>query len=540
MRTNLFITLVYCQLIMLAISCHNQSSTYNILDYGAKGDGKTMNTKAINNAVKKCNSKGGGTVLIPSGKFVTGTVVLLSNVNLQLEPGAVLLGSIDTTDYLIMNDALFNEGYNRYGMIYAVDATNISITGSGEINGNGTFFMNGLDKPKMSENDYDRKFTRQGEEFMKPGTIFEDGPVSYPFRPGLLITIERCENVQIFDVLLKDSPEWTIRIGDCDNVNVRGISIQNNQLIPNNDGIHVTTSRNVRISDCNIFAGDDGIIVTGFGNSPLPDELISKGKKPLTIGNKTGIAENVTVTNCVLSSRSACIRVGYGRHPIRNLIFSNLVMYESNRGIGVFARDNSRIENVLFSNIIINNRLHSGHWWGKGEPIHISSVRDSKNGTPGIINNIRFFDITATSEAGILIYGMENSVIENISLENTKLTINKGRYTETYGGNFDLRPSYALDNGLFKHDIPGLFAQHVKHLTVSKFELNWGTGLPSFFTNAIEINHFMDILLEGIKANPAPVSNGLSAIMLRNGVNALVRNSSTNKGTALVTKEMVK
>lgn len=174
MRTIIFKALAYCQLMLLAASCHNQNSTYNILDYGAKGDGKTMNTKAINNAVEKCNSKGGGTVLIPSGKFVTGTVVLLSNVNLQLEPGAVLLGSIDTTDYLIMNDALFNEGYNRYGMIYAVDATNVSITGSGEINGNGTFFMYGLDKPKMSEseNDYDRKFIRQGYEFMKPGNIF--------------------------------------------------------------------------------------------------------------------------------------------------------------------------------------------------------------------------------------------------------------------------------------------------------------------------------------------------------------------------------
>jgi polygalacturonase len=376
--------------------------------------------------------------------------------------------------------------------------------------------MYGLDKPKMSEseNDYDRKFTRQGEKFMKPGTIFEDGPVSYPFRPGLLITIERCENVQIFNVLLKDSPEWTIRIGDCDNVNVRGISILNNQLIPNSDGIHVTTSRNVRISDCNIFAGDDAIIVTGFGNSPLPDELISKGKKPLTIGNKTGIAENVTVTSCILCSRSACIRVGYGRHPIRNLIFSNLVMYESNRGIGVFARNNSKIENVLFSNIIINNRLHSGHWWGKGEPIHISSVQDSNNGTPGIINNIRFSDITATSEAGILIYGMENSVIESISLENTKLTINKGRYTESYGGNFDLRPAYPLENALFKHNIPGLFVQHTNNLSIRNFCLTWGKGLPDFFTHGIECHEVKNLLVEGYEGSGNPASSGSKKLLL--------------------------
>lgn len=527
-------------ILLLIGSCSRLRTSFNILDYGAKGDGTTMNTKAINEAVRKCNEKGGGTVLVPPGKFVTGTIVLLSNVNLSLDPGAVLIGSNDTLDYLKMSTTLFNEGYTRFGMFYAGDTKNISISGQGEINGNGTHFMNGLDKPHMGGNDFDRKFIRQGNEFMKPGTIFEDGPVSYPFRPGLMITIERCENVHITDILLKDSPEWTIRIGDCDNVEVRGISILNNKVIPNNDGIHVTTSRNVRISDCNIFTGDDAIIVSGFGNSPLPGELLSKSKEPLTIGNKTGIAENVTVTNCVLSSRSACIRVGYGNHPIRNLVFSNLVMYESNRGIGVFARDNSSIENVLFSNIIINNRLHSGHWWGKGEPIHISSVQDSKNATPGIINNIRFTDITATSETGIVIYGTEKSIMENISLKNVQLTINKGEYTGSYGGNFDLRPAYPSEFELFRHNIPGVYAQYVKHLSVSQFELNWGEGLPSFFTNGFEINHFDDILLEGVKANPSPVNKGLFAIKLVSGTNAVIRNCSTNDGSKLLSKEIVK
>ena len=540
MRTNIFRIILSFQLVWLIASCSNKNNIYNILDYGARGDGETRNTKAINKAVEICNRKGGGTVLIPPGTFVTGTVVMLSNVNLHLEPGAVLIGSSDTSDYLKMKSMLFNEGYNRFGMICAVDAKNISITGQGEINGNGSHFMNGTDKPKYNGSDFDRKYTRQGEEFMKPGSVIPDGPVTYPFRPGLLITIERCEHIQISDIVLRDSPEWTIRIGDCDNADVRGISILNNKLVPNNDGIHITTSRNVRISDCNVFAGDDAIIVTGFGNSPLPSELDSKTKEPLKTGNKTGIAENVTVTNCVLSSRSACVRVGYGMHPIRNLVFSNLVMYESNRGIGIFARDNSKIENVLFSNIIISNRLHSGHWWGKGEPIHISAIKDSKNGTTGTINNIRFSDITATSETGILIYGTENSVIENISLENIRLNINKGKFTESYGGNFDLRPAAPLEEALFKHDIPGFYAQFVKHLTVSRFELNWGDGLAPFFTNAFEINNFNDVLLEGISANPAPVSKGLSAILLKNGTNYVMRNCSTNNRTILLSKEFVR
>jgi polygalacturonase len=539
MRTTILRTIFCFNLLWSAFACSNQSITYNILDFGAKGDGETMNTSAINKAVEICNRKGGGTVLIPPGKFLTGTVVLLSDVDFHLEPGAILLGSRDTSDYLRMESTLFEEGYNRFGMICAVDAKNISITGSGEINGNGTYFMNGLDKPQMGGHDYNRKFIRQGENFMKPGTVFEDGPVSYSFRPGLMITIERSENIRINDVILKDSPEWTIRIGDCDDAEVRGISILNNKVIPNNDGIHVTTSRNVRISDCNIFAGDDAIIVTGFGNSPLPGELISGKRKPLEVGNKTGIAENVTVTNCVLSSRSACIRVGYGSHPIRNLVFNNLVIYESNRGIGVFARDNSRIENVLFSDIIINNRLHSGLWWGKGEPIHISAIRDTENGIPGTINNIRLSNISATSESGIVILGLPGSVIENISMEDIRLTINKGKYTETYGGNFDLRPAYPLEYAIFKHDIPGLYAHYVNHFTISGFELNWGEGLPSFFTHAVEIDHFNNLLLDDIKAFPAPSSVGISAIKLSNGQNAELRNCRTKKGTMLLNKEMV-
>jgi polygalacturonase len=532
--------LIYSYLAIMPglFGCHQPSTTYNILSFGARGDGKTINTQAINQAIIRCNRNGGGTVLIPPGNFVSGTIVLLSDVDLHLDPGAILVGSKDTSDYLVMPEALFDEGYDRHGLIYCGDARNVSITGGGEINGNGTSFMNGLDKPHVGP-DFERKYTRQGEAFMKPGDIFEDGPVSYPYRPGLLITFRRCEQVHIADVTLKDAPEWTVRIDDSEDVNIRGISILNNPLIPNNDGVHITASRNIRISDCNIFAGDDAIIVSGLGNSPMPGDSAHKTKNETKIGNKTGYAENVTVTNCVLSSRSAGIRVGYGIHPIRNLVFSNLVIYESNRGLGVFARDGSRIENVLFSNIIINNRLHSGHWWGKGEPIHVSALRDSKNGTFGTIDNIRFTDITASSETGILIFGVPESTLKNIFLNNVRLTIHAGKYTDSYGGNFDLRPAFPIEYGIFKHDIPGLYAQYVKNLTVSHFELNWGNEPAPFFTHAVEVNHFEDLILDEINGGPASSSAG-SAITISDGKHAILRNCITSGETASITKENIK
>ncbi len=515
MRNTHLKFLLLAMIALSVVGCQQPKHSFNILDFGAKGDGSTINTTAINKTIKKCNESGGGTVMVPPGTYVSGTIVLLSNINLHLDPGAKLLGSKDTIDYLLMKNALFNEGYNRYGLIYSVDASNVSITGTGEINGNGTYFMNGIDKPHMGGGDFNRKFIRQGNEFMKTGTIFDDGPVSYNYRPGLMIIFERCNNVSLQDITLKDSPEWTVRLGDCDNVNVEGISILNNQIIPNSDGIHCTNSRNIRISNCNIFAGDDAIIVTGFSNQPSPTDAAWQG--PAT-GNKTGYAENVTVTNCVLSSRSACIRVGYGHHPIRNLVFSNLVMYESNRGIGIFARDNSSIENVLFSNIVINNRLHSGHWWGKGEPIHISSLPDSPKGVAGKVRNIRFTDISAQSETGIVIFGTKENPIEDIQMDRVRLNINSGKYTLTYGGNFDLRPAYKPELQVFKHDIPGIYAQYVNGLDVRNFKLTWGNDLPSFFTHGIECQNVNDLLIEGFAGTANSNASGSQKIKLENSI----------------------
>jgi hypothetical protein len=337
----------------------------------------------------------------------------------------------------------------------------------------------------------------------------------------MLITIEQCERIRISDVTMKDSPEWTIRLGDCEDVEIDGISILNNKLIPNSDGIHCTSSRNIRISDCNIFAGDDAIIVTGFGKSPAPGDPARDEYKPL-YGNKTGIAENVTVTNCVLSSRSACIRIGYGKHSMRNLVFSNIVMYDSNRGIGMFVREGGSINNVLFSNIVIDNRLHSGHWWGKGEPIHISACPQTDKGVSGKISNVRFEGITANSETGILISGCNESIISDITLSDISLRIKRGKHTETYGGNFDLRPAWPLSIALFNHDIPGLYAGFVNNLTVRNFRLDWEDGLPEFFTEAIFAENFNGITLDGIEANPAHPKKGNSAVRLINGENANV------------------
>jgi hypothetical protein len=517
---NYLLTLLFFFLIG---SCTSKKySPYNIVDFGAKADGKTLNSVSIQKAIDACNRNGGGTVLVPAGDFVTGAIRLLSNVNLHLEPGARLTGSADTGDYRLEGE--------RHGMIYAFQARNVSISGEGEIFGNGTSFF---DKGRTHIlKDFDRKYTRQGDQYTPEDIDPPDGPIEYDSRPGMMIVLLQCEQVVLKDVMLKDSPSWTIRIGDCDDVLVTGISIHNNLLIPNSDGIHCTTSRNIRISNCDIRAGDDAIIVTGFGTDVdvSGDQISDRDYTSREFGNKTGYAENVTVTNCVLQSLSAGIRIGYGSHSIRNCTFQNLVIYGSNRGIGVFSRDEGSIENILFSDIVIETRIHSGHWWGNGEPIHVSAIAQSEGIPAGIVRNVRFSNITAASETGIVIYGTSETHCYKIGLQNIHLAIRKSDLEETYGGNFDLRPTLRPEDAVFSHDIPGLYAGYTDGLNIEDFTIAWEDNLASYFTNGISCENFSSLEIDGFTGRQAHIESKEAAISLKNGSDIIIRNFRADSG----------
>ncbi len=360
----------------------------------------------------------------------------------------------------------------------------------------------------------------------------EDGPVDYEERPGHLITISNSRNIEINDLYLKDSPKWTIRIGGSENININQIVIDNNLFIPNNDGIHITSSRNVKISKCDVRAGDDAIIVTGF----------SSGDKNINykFGNKSKISENIKINDCKLKSRSSAIRVGYGENAIKNVVFKNIIIDSSNRGIGIFSRNNSLIENIVFKNIKINTRIHSGGWWGRGEPIHISSIKNTNDGIAGSIRNIYFSNITANSGSGILIYAEKNDLIKNIKFKKIDLTIKNGPYTKKYGGNIDIRPSYSLDNSVFKFDISAIYGQNIKTLEIKKFKLKWGDKLPSFYTHAIELKNFSDLIIKDFSGYPGPKNQKLSSIKLSNGYKILLKKSKTPIGYNLLKQENLK
>ncbi len=448
---------------------------FNVVEFGAIGDGVTLDTVAINEAIVACHRHGGGTVFVPAGHYLVGTLELLSNVTLHLEAGSILVGSPNLADYRVL--PMTSEGRNT-ALIIALSARNIAITGRGVIDGNADAFA-WYGQADLSR-DFAAACTRQGEAYFEVNDRADDGPVQHKPRPGILILLHDCRDILVSQIKIVEAPNWCLHLSCCEDALLTGLEIKSSLLMPNSDGIDVSLSRNVRISDCHIEAGDDGIAF-----SPCAD------------GFGSGIAENITVENCILSSRSAAIRIGWGEHSFRNLLFSNIIIRNSNRGIGLFVRGSESIENVIFSNIVIETRFYQGKWWGKAEPIHLST-----DGPGGRIRNITFSHVMIEAEHGIVLSAAEKGSIENITFDDVRMAIKPGPLQESFGGNFDLRPVADETKRVFSHDIPALYARGVKSLTLRHLAVEWQTPLPAFFRQALEIEESDDVSIEDFRGTP--------------------------------------
>jgi hypothetical protein len=482
----------------LFVAARLAAESCDVRTYGAVGDGKTVNTAAIQKAIDACRDQGGGRVVIPQGVFVSGTLRLHSHIDLHLETGAVLEGSPDLADYQLDGRVV--------GLLYSESVEDVSITGRGRIDGNGDAFMD-LKAAKRIDAAGSR-YTRQKERFREVLEGLGDGPVVPLPRPFQMILFSSCRNVTIEDVLITNSPFWTVHFADCDSVRVRGVRLFNNLMVPNGDGLDFTSCSNVIVSDCDIRAGDDAIVVVGYDHHfELP------GFKGVHHPS-----ENVTVTNCTLVSRSSAIRIGgLDQNAMRHYVFSNLTIADSNRGIGVFQRAEGSIEDVTFSNIVIHTRLHTGDWWGHGEPIHVSAIRVNEKGPIGRIKGLKFSHIVATGESGILVYGTEESVIEDVAFEDVDFRLDDSPLDPTAGGNFDFRPVFEPRLALFSHDIPAFYARHVKNLRLRDVSIEWGHVKQAYFTNAVEVANYEDVVIDGLRGDASPASPDRAPVRLHDG-----------------------
>ena len=369
------------------------SADFDVRKYGAKGDGTTKNTVAIQKAIDACTKAGGGRVVLTDGVYLSGPIQLKDGVNLYIDGTAKLLASPDMDDFPnwpdpkhIITENMPRPGQRNACFIFGDEAERISITGRGVIDANGTTHIEKTDRQAFNGT---WKYRRV-----------------HPLEKQLprVVLLAGCKDVLIEDVTLTNQPAgWSYWIHDCDRVTIRGLQILANLEYPNNDGIHVNCSRDVTISDCHIECGDDAIIVRA--NSRSLHE-----KKPM---------ERLTVTNCVLRSYSGCFRIGWTNDGIiRHCTFSNIVMTGSYCGIDLlipkvggndWGNEESVVEDLSFSNIVMDGIY--------GYPIKVDITPDSSAKVKAI-RNIHFSNVHATGKHFPFFHGREGNPVQDFSFDN--------------------------------------------------------------------------------------------------------------------------
>lgn len=442
LKTYLFMTLGLLAAGVLS------AKDYNVRDYGAVGDGRTDDAAAIQRTIETCSKDGGGRVVIPSGHtFLCSPFHLASNIDLHLEANSRLLAHPDEGKY---KESAFraNEGEGMM-WISGKDLKNVSITGTGEIDGNGVAFMG---------KELDDSFE------LKPVTNFDP-------RPHVL-TLINIEKVVIRDVTIRNSAYWTVHLIGCYDASVLGISLLNNLKIRNGDGIDVDHSRKVRIADCFIESGDDCICL--------------KNRREF---EEYGPCEDIVVSNCVMTSRSCAIKIGSeNMDKIENVLFNNCIVRNSNRGIGIQNRDEGTVKNVIFSNMIVDCHFFSDVWWGKAEPIYVTAYpravgnhkdagwrfpKGAKEGKVGEVSHIYFHNIKCNSENGCFVGGDTPAKVHHIYFDQVDLNLSKR--TDYEGGIYDKRP--CLGEGFIHDDTYGFYLHTASDIFMDGCTVQWNEPL---------------------------------------------------------------
>ncbi|WP_304242956.1 glycoside hydrolase family 28 protein [Phocaeicola plebeius] len=475
------------------------ASVFNVLDYGACNDGSRLTTQAIQKAIDACYKSGGGRVYLPTGIYLVGTLNLFSNVEFYLETGSILKATTDLTQYQRHNTELA-------GIFYTENSNNVSILGNGCIDGDGLSFMNVGKEKAVGE--YDKMYTRQGLDFRKVEGKQGDGPWEPKDRYHQMIVFSECSDITLKDFKCIDSPYWCFVIVHCERVKIQGLYIDNDLMIPNSDGIDIISSSDVTVSDCHIYAGDDAIVLGGYGWH-YGDPGFKNILKP---------SRNICVSNCILQSRSSGIRIGgHDQNPMSNYQFDNIVIFDSNRGINISVSDSCSLENVSFNNIRIETRLHTGDWWGQGEPIKVSAMMlTPEKPKLGKIRNLFFNNITCIGENSVVMVADKQTQLEGIYFSNFEFIVRKSRLENIAGGNYDLRVTSHVKRNLYKADIPVFYIENAKNVFFSQGRMGWENADCSYHTYAVDAVDVVGLYLTNVIANSAPSNPNIGAVRTRN------------------------
>jgi len=401
---------------------------FDVRRYGAAGDGKTLDTNAIQAAVDACAKAGGGTVLLAGGTFLSGTIDLRDHVALCVEPGAVLLASTNQEDF------------TSRSLIHAENAQNIAVFGRGVIDGHGDV---STEFPKVR---------------------------SHP------IHFIECKNIQVKDVTFRNSTTWIQHYFKCDDLVVDGVTVDSriNPVIEgprhlpgapgrNEDGLNLNSCRKVRVSNCNIFSDDDGIVLKSTSERPCQD---------------------VTITNCVVSSNASAIKFGTeSGGGFQNVTVSNCTIHDTrNAGIALEIVDGGTMDRVTISNIVMDNvkgaaiflRLGNRGRPYRGENPGMGSMRNI------IISNVQatrigdWIEPPGKRTVGCSITGLPGFPVENVTLQNIRIQFKGGGTLEDAAREIPERPDAYPSCRMFG-TLPayGFFVRHAKNIVFRNIDLSF-------------------------------------------------------------------
>jgi hypothetical protein len=443
--------------------------TYNVRDFGAKGDGVTLDTEAFQQAIDACNREQGGTVLVPAGVFVIGTIELKSNVTLYLSAQAKLLGSGNGTHYHaadkipLRGDSTLGDG--NVGLIFAVEAENVTVEGQGTIDG-------------------------QGSEFRSPtrGTPPPSGRGGAD-RPYHLL-FYRCRNLSVRDIRLVNSAFHSIRVIQSHYIKMEGLHIHN-RVNRNNDGFHFVSCEYVHVSRCDVECQDDACAL--FGSCKF-----------------------VTVTSCSFSTRWSVFRFGGG--VAENVAVSNCLIYQTyGCPIKLRCSPGSRFENMSFSNLLMNQVIGPISIGCGPQTRPSGELVEPENESPGIVRNITLTNIRATVvvpqplpevpfesryNAGEIKSSMAlngvgpGNVIENITFDNVHVTFPGGGTAEEAA----LRDVPKVVGEYYQTGVLpayGLYARAVRGLTLRNVRFDVAA---TELRPALVFDHVEDAALNGFSA----------------------------------------
>lgn len=408
----------------------------SVVYFGAKGDGRTLNTSAFQSAIDYISAKGGGTVVVPEGVYVLSTVILKSNITLRLMQGAVIKASVNLAAYKTCAYAHSIFG-KTVSLIYALGQSDVRIEGAGEIDLNDTAFI-----------DYNTVKPFYMDEKEIPEIVIKETAATEAERPTQPIFFHDCRRVSVNGITIRNSPCWTLSFSCCRNVRVNDINISNNLRTPDSDGIHISACKDVFVSGVSISTGGDGIAVTSTTNTGV-------------------ICQRINISDCIIRSHSAGIRIGRGASKVDSIIISKINIYDTNRGIGIYANNDGYVENVIISDIILDTKIFIGAWTGFGEPLFINSY-----GT-GVIEGVAFHRLLGKSESGAVICG-EKRNIADVSLKDWRLRLYRNHHFEFLGNRIAIQKYFSLPLG--KNRLPWVFAEGIQGFNTENINIITSRG----------------------------------------------------------------